>query len=93
MREPTELEKKQYKRFKELLDTSHQRYLDAGGDPQRTHNGLPGEDYLTDEERQEAIQLGRQLFGVRIVGNEVHCQGRSWKLPDSSLATEDQVKF
>lgn len=84
MREPTAQEKRQYERFKELLDISHQRYLAAGGDPSSTHSGRTGEDYLTDEERQEALNLGRQLFGVQIVGNEVTCQGRSWQLPNNS---------
>jgi hypothetical protein len=36
---------------------------------------------MTDEERQEAIQLMRQDAGIRIVGNKVQCQGRSWELP------------
>lgn len=30
MREPTEIEKQQYERFKELFALSRQRYLDAG---------------------------------------------------------------
>lgn len=42
MREPTELEKQQYQKFKEILDLSHQRYLDAGSDPRRTHSGMLG---------------------------------------------------
>jgi hypothetical protein len=89
MREPTELEKQQYKRLTELLSLARQRYLDSGGDPRHPPSGQNGDDYLTDEERQEAIMLGRKIFGVRIVGNEVHCQGRSWKLPMNTVNNED----
>ena len=80
MREPTELEKKQSARLQELTAIARQRYLDAGGDPRRCPSGRKGDDYMTDEERQEAIELMRQIAGVRIVGDEVHCQGRSWKI-------------
>ena len=80
MREPTELEQKQYLRLQEITAIARQRYLAAGGDPKRCPSGLKGDDYLTDEERQEVRELERQIFGVRIVGDEVHCQGRSWKL-------------
>lgn len=84
MREPTELEKKQYARLQELTTIARQRYLDAGGNPKRCPSGLKGDDYLTDEERKEVRELERQIFGVRIIGDEVYCQGRSWKLPADS---------
>lgn len=80
MREPTELQKKQEARLQELCDIPRQRYLDAGGNPRRCPSGRKGDDYMTDEERQEAIMLMRQIAGVRIIGDEVGCQGRSWKL-------------
>lgn len=80
MREPTELEKKQYARLQELTAIARQRYLDAGGDPKRCPSGRKGDDYMTDEERKESIELTRLIFGVRIVGDEVSCQGRSWKI-------------
>ncbi|MBD0346324.1 MAG: hypothetical protein ICV63_16180 [Coleofasciculus sp. Co-bin14] len=89
MREATELEKQQYQRLRELLSLAQQRYLDAGGDPRHPPSGQNGDDYLTDEERQEAIMLGRAISGVRIVGNEVHCQGRSWKVPINTVNNED----
>ena len=63
MRKPTELEKQQYARLHEILLTGRQRYLEAGGDPRRCPSGRHGDDYLTDEERQEALELGRKLFG------------------------------
>ena len=83
MKEPKELKKQQYQRMIELSDLARQRYLDAGGDPRRCPSGRQGDDYLTDEERHEFFKLGRQVFGVQIRDGEVHCQGRSWKLPVS----------
>ena len=80
MREPTELEKKQYARLQELTAIARQRYIEAGGDPKRCPSGRKGDDYMTDEERKESIELTRLIFGVRIVGDEVSCQGRTWKI-------------
>ena len=77
----TETEKQQYARVKELLDISHQRYLAAGGEPKGTHSGLPGEDFLTATEREELVKLMRLLAGTRVIADEVHCQGRVWKVP------------
>ena len=38
-----------------------------------------------EERLQELIRIARQISaGIRIFGNEVHCQGRSWKLPADS---------
>jgi hypothetical protein len=81
----TELQKKQEARLQELINIAKQRYLDAGGDPKRCPTGRKGDDYMTDEEREEAMLLMRQSVGVRIIGDEVHCQGRSWKLLANSL--------
>ncbi|MBD1839004.1 hypothetical protein H6F78_23055 [Coleofasciculus sp. FACHB-64] len=78
MTKPTEIEKQQYARIKELFALSRQRYLDAGGDPRKRPSGLKGDDYLTDEERQELFAIARG--GVKIIGDEVHCEGRSWKI-------------
>jgi hypothetical protein len=80
MTKSTEVQK-QEARLQELINIARQRYLKAGGDPKRCPSGREGDDYLTDEERQEVIKLMRQSAGVRIVGDEVQCQGRSWKLP------------
>ncbi|MBD2776604.1 hypothetical protein [Iningainema tapete] len=44
---------------------------------------------MTDEERAEAMLLMRQSAGVRIIGDEVHCQGRSWKLSTDSARQKD----
>ena len=84
MREPTELEKQQYARLQELTALARQRYLETGGDPTRCPSGVQGDDYMIDAERQESIELTRTVFGVRIVGDEIHCQGHFWKLPTNS---------
>jgi hypothetical protein len=92
MSEQTERRKQQYERFKGLFAIARQRYLDAGGDPRRSSGGLGGNDYLTEEERQELFTLGRLLGDVQIVGNEVHCQGRSWTIPVESEKKQDGTK-
>ena len=84
MRELTELQKKQEARLQELINLAKQRYLDAGGNPNHCPSGRKGDDYMTDEERLEAMILMRQSVGIRIIGDEVHCQGRTWKLPENS---------
>jgi len=84
---PTELQQKQEARLQELINLARQRYLDAGGDPRRCPSGHKGDDYMTAEERQEAMVLMRQIAGIRIIGNQVHCQGRTWNL---SVATAKQ---
>ncbi len=93
MREPTELQKKQEARLQELCDIARQRYLDAGGNPRRCPSGRKGDDHMTDEERQEAIMLMRQLAGIRIIGDEVHCQGRSWKLSVYPAKQQGEIEF
>ncbi|MFN6564809.1 MAG: hypothetical protein RMY28_034125 [Nostoc sp. ChiSLP01] len=52
----------QAQRILELFAIARQRYLDAGGNPQRTPSGFKEDDYMTDEERQEALVLVRQIF-------------------------------
>lgn len=80
MKKMTELQKQQDARLAEILVLGRQRYLDTGGDPRRCPSGRYGNDYLTDEERQEALMLGRKLAGITVKDGYVHCQGRSWKL-------------
>lgn len=82
MRQQTELEKHQDARLAEIAALGRQRYLDAGGDPRCCPSGRHGDDYLTDEEREEALMLIRKLAGIYVKDGYVHCQGRSWKLPD-----------
>jgi hypothetical protein len=58
------LKKQKYERVKEILDTGKQRYISAGGNPKRYRAGFKGEDYLSDEERQEALELMREIFAI-----------------------------
>lgn len=62
MREPTEIQKQHYKRFTKILEMGKQRYTKAKGTAQGYKAGIKGQDYLTDEERQEASFLLRQMF-------------------------------
>ena len=62
MRDPTELEKKQYQRLREIFATGRQRYLKAGGEPRLSAGSLNGQDYLTEAEKKEILELGRQVF-------------------------------
>ncbi len=59
-----EQEKQQYARLHKILLMGRQRYLEAGGDPRRCPSGRNGDDYLSGEERQEALELGRKIFGI-----------------------------
>ncbi|MEC4895049.1 MAG: hypothetical protein SAL07_17585 [Oscillatoria sp. PMC 1051.18] len=59
---PNNLLQQQVRRLDELMAISKQRYIDAGGDPRHTPSGLKGDDYLTDSERKEALQLARIIF-------------------------------
>lgn len=62
MRETTEIEKQQYRRLKEIFAIGRQRYLKAGGDPRLSAGSLNQQDYLTDAEKKEVIELGQQIF-------------------------------
>ena len=46
--------------------------MNAGGNPRRYQAGI-GEDYLTDEERQEASWLMKQMFGITVKDGYAHC--------------------
>lgn len=59
------LKKQQADRMGELAAIARQRYLDAGGDPLRSAN----EKYLNEEERQEYIELARQVFDDEYINN------------------------
>ncbi|MEH2317200.1 MAG: hypothetical protein V7K24_08745 [Nostoc sp.] len=43
--------------------------VNAGGNPRCTPSGLKKDDYMTDEERQEALVLGRQIFPQEYIDN------------------------
>jgi hypothetical protein len=93
MIDSTEVRKQQYKRMLELAELAIQRRLDleAKGDIRR-RTGRKGDDYLTEEERQEFFELGRQLSGMRIIDGYIHCQGKTWKLPNNSPLLQGQIE-
>lgn len=93
MREPNEIQKQQYKRFTEILEIGKQRYISATGKTRGYRSGVKGQDYLTDEEREEAKLLLRQMFGdIKVIDGYAHCQGRSWKVPDNSPLLNQDTK-
>ena len=85
MKKPTELQQQQYERIGEIAARGRQRYLEAGGDQKRCPSGRKGNDYLTDEERKEILELSRQVFGVQIKDGQVSCQGRTWELSNQAV--------
>ena len=93
MSDLTELRKQQYQRMIELSELAIQRRLEleAKGDTRR-RSGRKGDDYLTEEERKEYFELVRQLSGMQIIDGYIHCQGKSWKLPDNSPLLKAQVE-
>ncbi|MDZ8224603.1 MULTISPECIES: hypothetical protein [unclassified Nostoc] len=77
MTQPNAIRQQQAQRILELFAIARQRYLDAGGNPRHTPRGLKGDDYMTDEERQEALVLGRKIFPQEYIDNTA----RSIKYP------------
>lgn len=67
MKELTEQQKQKYQRFMEILELGKQRYSEETGINQGYRGGIRGQDYLTEEERQEAKLLLRQMF---VMSNE-----------------------
>ncbi|HBL11988.1 MAG TPA: hypothetical protein DD379_11375 [Cyanobacteria bacterium UBA11162] len=92
MIDSTELRNQVYQRMIKLCQIARQRYLEAGGDPRRSSGTLHRNDYLTDEEQQEFLVLGRKLSGFYIKDGYAHHLGKSWKLPDDSPLLKDEVK-
>jgi hypothetical protein len=62
MREPTERQNQLYQRLTEICEIGKQRCVEAVGDSKGYRAGVRDMDYLTDEERQEAKLLLRQMF-------------------------------
>lgn len=58
MTTPKETKQEMVRRMQEIFAIGRQRYLDAGGDPLRSAD----EQYLTEAERQEFLELARQVF-------------------------------
>ncbi|MEH2379629.1 MAG: hypothetical protein V7K27_12220 [Nostoc sp.] len=62
MKKSTALLKQKYQRLREIFALARQRYLEAGGDPRRPTDNH----YLTNEEKQEAFEIGVQVFDVQV---------------------------
>jgi hypothetical protein len=62
MTKPHDIRREQDRRLGELMAIARQRFLDAGGDPRHPPSGIKGDDYMTDEERQEALTIARSIF-------------------------------
>ena len=77
---PEKLRQQKARRMTELGRLARQRYLDAGGDPLRSAN----ENYLTEEERQEYLELGRQVFDDEYINN--YLQKKRQKNQQSQLS-------
>lgn len=92
MREQTELQKQQYKRFTQILDKGKKRYVEATGNHRGYRGGIKGQDYLTDEERQEAKLLLQQMFVISTKDSSVNSQGESQNLPVNSPLPKQQVE-
>lgn len=88
----TEEQRQRFAKFQAILAAGKQRFVEAGGNPKQYRAGFKGKDYLTDEERQEAVQIMRQMFGVTIKDGYAHCQGRTWKLPGNSSLLKEQIE-
>ncbi len=80
MNEWSEAQKQLFSRFQEILTVGKQRFVKAGGEGKRYRAGFKDKDFLSNEERQEAAEIMRQMFGVDIQDGSVSCQGRSWNL-------------
>lgn len=89
MKEPTELEKQQYQRLREIFALDRERYLEAGGDLHRAADNR----YLTDEEKKEAFELGGQVFSVQVKDGYVQCQAQSWRLIEKQETTNQETEI
>lgn len=69
MTKPNDNRRQQVQRLDELMAIARQRFLDAGGDPRRLPSGLKGDDYMTDEEREEALTIARSLFNDEYINS------------------------
>ncbi|MEH2303123.1 MAG: hypothetical protein V7K88_30190 [Nostoc sp.] len=78
-------------RILELFAIARQRYLDAVGNPRCTPSGLKKDDYMTDEEKQEALVLGRQIFPQEYIDNRK--SPKIYQITAWVLATARNIKY
>jgi hypothetical protein len=69
------LRQQQSRRMGELVKRARQRYLEAGGNPERATNG---NEWMTEEERQEYLNLARQVFNKRAIADYLKQHG-TWR--------------
>lgn len=62
MRKPTKSDNIKYQRLREIFALGRQQYLDASGNPLLSGGSLNNQDYLTEAEKKEIIELGQQVF-------------------------------
>ena len=62
MNQPNEIQRQQHQRFTEIFNQGKQRYIQAVGNSKSYLSSVKGKDYLSDEEREEAKQLLKQIF-------------------------------
>lgn len=60
---------KQARQLLELCKISRQRYLDAGGNPRLSVGSLNDNDNFTNKEKQEFLELARQVFDSDYINN------------------------
>ncbi|MFM6061385.1 MAG: hypothetical protein ACKPAE_02730 [Microcystis panniformis] len=60
--QPNEIQRQQHQRFTEIFNQGKQRYIQAVGNSKSYLSSVKGKDYLSDEEREEAKQLLKQIF-------------------------------
>lgn len=75
MTQTNNIKQQQSQRMGELAKIAKQRYLEAGGIPHRAANG---EEWLTEEERQEYLTLARQIFDKESIANYLQKHG-TWQ--------------
>lgn len=63
------------------METGEQRCIEARGNHRGCRGGIKGQDYLTDEERQEALLL-RQMFVISSNDDSIHSQEKLQNLPN-----------
>lgn len=66
----TESQQQLYQRMLELSSLARQRYLAAGGDPKRSSGSLHQNSFMTEAEKQEFLELARQLAAANITSTD-----------------------
>jgi hypothetical protein len=62
MPDSTDNKKQHYQRLIEIFDAARQRYLDNGGDPNKSSGSLRGNDGLTQAEKKRNLLFSKTSF-------------------------------